>query len=315
MTRPTLSRSDLLAINAVLVSSRQAVDAVCDRWTLAVVLAILQGERRFKGLMERTGIATGLLTARLRNLEVAGIVVRMPYSIRPPRDEYQLTNMWSDISDILFQMLRWEQNSGLVGKAAKKVVHLSCGAALRPQLRCSACISIAGARDIELKLNRAQLQQMPDKQNARRRSTVTSQNHQSARHVLSVSLDIFGDKWGIELLVCALFRIRRFNDFRLCTGISANILTDRLERLLGTGILARSEDASGQAGYRLTPKGLDLYGVIVAVERWADTWLRSRYRSPVRLIHRDCRHEFRSMTTCANCEKAVHRVDVGFGAG
>ena len=314
MTRPTISPSDSLAINAVLVSSRQAVDAVCDRWTLALVFAMLQGEHRYKGLMERTGIATRLLTVRLRDLEAGGIVVRMPYSVRPPRDEYHLTNMGSDISDMLFQMLRWEQNAGLVSKAAKKIVHLGCGATLRPQLRCAACGLITSARDIELKLNRGQLQNMPEKQNIRRRSTVTSQDHGAARQVLGPSLDIFGDKWGIEILVCAFFRIRRFNDFRLCTGISANILADRLERLVETGILKRDDVASGQAGYRLTERGVDLYGVIVAVERWADTWLRTRYRSPVRLIHRGCGHEFRSMTTCAHCEEELHRMDVSFGA-
>ncbi|WP_394760475.1 winged helix-turn-helix transcriptional regulator [Phenylobacterium sp.] len=313
MTRPSIAPSDALAINAVLVSSRQAVDAICDRWTLALVLAMLQGERRFNGLMGRTGIATRLLSARLRALEAAGIVVRMPYSMHPLRHEYHLTNMGSDLADVLLQMLRWEQNWRSAGEAASRVVHLNCGEPLHPELRCAACGAPVGARDIELKLSRAQLQHMPEKQSVHRRSTVTSRDRPFSPQMLGASLDIFGDKWGIEILLCAFFRIRRFNDFRLCTGISANILTDRLERLVASGILAANNDAAGQAGYWLTTKGVDIYGVVVAVEKWADTWLRSRYRSPVRLIHRACGHEFRSLTTCANCEKAADRSNVGFG--
>jgi DNA-binding HxlR family transcriptional regulator len=264
--------------------------------------------------MEATGIASRLLATRLKALEASGIIVRIPYSMHPPRQEYHLTNMGGELSNVLLQMLRWEQNGEIVGDAASCITHLSCGAPLRPQLRCAACHALTGARDIELKLSRAQLQHMPEKQSAHRRSTVTSQGENPARQLLGPSLDIFGDKWGIEILLCAFFRIRRFTDFRLCTGIAANILTDRLERFVEGGILVRNQDATGQFGYRLTARGVDLYGVIVSVERWADTWLRSRYRSPVRLIHRDCGHEFRPLTTCAHCEIAVDRAAVRFDA-
>lgn len=312
MTRPSIAPSDALAINAVLVSSRQAVDAVCDRWTLTLVLAMLQGERRFNGFLARTGIATRLLSARLAALEASGIVVRMPYSMRPLRYEYQLTNMGSAISDILLQMRRWDQSWGSASDTAGQIIHSICGDPLRPQLRCEACHTLAGARDIELKLSRAQLQKMPEKQSVHRRSTVTGHGDGAAPHLLGQSLDIFGDKWGIEILLCAFFRIRRFNDFRLCTGISANILTDRLERLVTSGILIRNQDPTGQAGYWLTVKGVDIYGVLVTVERWADTWLRSRYRSPVRLIHTACGQEFRAVTTCANCEERADRSTLNF---
>jgi DNA-binding HxlR family transcriptional regulator len=313
MTRASLDPTDALAINAVLVSSRQAVDAICDRWSLALILAILHGEHRFKGLMAHTGMASRLLATRLRTLEAARVIVSAPYSLRPPRQEYYLTSMGADVSDVILQMLRWEQNWGAASPAAGRIAHLACGAALRPQLRCAACGALASARDIDLEVSRAQLWAMPPKQSAHRRSTVTSNDHGGPPRDLGPSLDIFGDKWGIEILLCAFFRIRRFNDFRLCTGISANILADRLERLRAAGILARSDDAPGLTGYRLTEKGIDIYGVLVAVERWADTWLRSRYRSPVRLMHRACGQVFRPLTTCSQCQQPVDRAALGFG--
>ena len=52
---------------------------------------------------------------------------------------------------------------------------------------------------------------------------------------LAASLDIFGDKWGIEILVCTFMRVRRFGELRGATGVAANILSNRLDRLQALG--------------------------------------------------------------------------------
>ena len=72
----TRSPTDAVAINAVLVAARQAVDVICDRWSLAIVAAALMGEMRFRGLAARTGIGGRLLAARLRALEADGVLQR-----------------------------------------------------------------------------------------------------------------------------------------------------------------------------------------------------------------------------------------------
>ena len=130
--------------------------------------------------------------------------------------------------------------------------------------------------------------------------------------MLGPSLDIFGDKWGIEILVCAFFRVRRFTDLRDCTGISANILSDRLERFVTAGILTETVGGAAEQGYGLTEKGVDLYGVIVAIQGWADQWLSGRIRSPVLLIHRRCGAVFQPATTCGHCLGVVQCLDVRF---
>lgn len=313
MTRPKIAPSDFVAINAVVAAARQPADVICDRWSLMLVLAAFLGETRFGGLMERTGMASRLLTARLRSLESHGAVLRMPYCMHPPRHEYRLTNMGEGLFEVIMQMARWEQNWPSEGGSAPVAIqHVTCQAPLRPQLRCRACGLAATARDIDLKVSPAQLQHRPPKQTSHRRSIVSSGDGDALRQLLGPSLDIFGDKWGIEILLCAFFRIRRFGDFRLCTGIAANILADRLERLVAAGVLISPRDAADEPGYRLTEKGIDLYGVLVAIEAWADAWLRKRYRSPVRLIHRDCGKTFRPLTTCAACGELVLRSDVRF---
>ncbi len=314
MTRPAISASNTLAINGVLVSARQAIDMICDRWSLLVVLALFLGEHRFKDLTERTGMASRLLTSRLKTLEENGVVTRMPYSMHPPRFEYRLTNMGADLLPVILQMDRWEQVWTRPRDQSTSLTHLLCGAPLHAEVRCRACGQPAGAPNVELKLSRAQLQKVPDKKAQHRRSIVSSADQTAAPQMLGPSLDIFGDKWGIEILLCAFFRIRFFNDFRESIGISANILSDRLERLVASDILGRGRDPRSRSGYWLTPKGVDAYAIMVSIHEWADKWVRGRYKSPVRLIHAACGEPFWPHLTCVQCEQPVRSSEVGFSA-
>jgi DNA-binding HxlR family transcriptional regulator len=71
---------------------RTALGRVGERWSLLVVEALLDGDRRFSDLAGAVpGIAPNILSARLRDLERAGVVVARPYSDRPPRMIYALT--------------------------------------------------------------------------------------------------------------------------------------------------------------------------------------------------------------------------------
>ena len=70
----------------------QALERVGDRWTLLLVDALLGGPRRFNELLEDVGgIAPNTLTQRLRHLEREALLVATPYSERPRRFQYELT--------------------------------------------------------------------------------------------------------------------------------------------------------------------------------------------------------------------------------
>lgn len=299
VTRPPILQSNALAIEGVLSAVRQGADVICDRWSLALIIAAFLGDRRFSDFRQRTGLASRLATMRLRTLLDQGILLQLPYSIRPLRHEYQLTNMGRAFLPVIVQMIRWEQRWNT--EAADELRSLAgkiCHGEVASELRCSACGKVTGPHDIRLKLTRAPLDIKPPKQALHRRSTISSADTQKAT-LLGDSLDLFGDKWGVELLVCAFTRIRRFNDFRLSTGISANILSDRLGRMVRAGVLRRAEEERDQeddTGYRLTGKGLDSYGVLVALQDWSDAWLSQRYRSPVQLIHKECGRAFHAST-------------------
>jgi DNA-binding HxlR family transcriptional regulator len=290
MTRPVIAPSDAAALNAMLMAVRQGSDVVCDRWSLALIISAFLGDSRFAEFVRRTGLASRLATMRLRTLVEQGLMVRLPYSIRPLRHEYRLTNMGLAFHDVVHQMVRWECNWNGATMPAPVVAQL-CGSNPEREMRCRSCGAVVTARDITLKVSRSDLAQKPVKQALHRRSIISGSPAGAGLKHFTESLDVFGDKWGIEILVCAFTGIRRFNDFRTCTDISANILSDRMARFTETGIL-RPASGPGAQGYRLTAKGMDTYGVLVALQDWSDNWLSQRYRSPVKLIHERCGNLF-----------------------
>lgn len=317
MSRKAITATDAAAINAILYAVRQAADVICDRWALALIVAAFLGERRFNGFMARTGMASRLVTSRLRTLETLGLFVRIPYSIRPLRHEYQLSVMGREFGAVILQMIRWERSWCAGEDQSLPLVHLECGAPLNLEVRCKACRNPASARNIDLAVSQTRLRQMPAKQTLHRRSTLEHEESRGIGGMLGPSLAIFGDKWSVEIIMCCFFRVRRFSDFRERTGIAANILVDRLERLIRARVLRRAASESDPAGreYRLTEQGVDLFGTLVALQDWADAWVRERYRSPVRLTHRPCREPLHILPVCANCDRDVSFDSVSFAAG
>ena len=85
-----------------------AVARVGDRWTLLVVDALLGGPRRFGELSEAvSGIAPNILTQRLRHLVDEGLVLQRPYSERPPRFEYEVTQAGQELAGALRLLADW----------------------------------------------------------------------------------------------------------------------------------------------------------------------------------------------------------------
>ena len=89
-------------------SSRPALAAVGDRWTLLVVAALLDGPRRFGELQsEVEGIAPNVLSQRLRALEQGALIVARPYSERPLRFVYELSAAGQELAGALRLLAGW----------------------------------------------------------------------------------------------------------------------------------------------------------------------------------------------------------------
>jgi len=85
------------------------------------------------------------------------------------------------------------------------------------------------------------------------------------------ALDLIGDRWALLVVRELMLGPRRFGAIRDgLPGISANILTRKLEDLEATGIVVREQlpDPVRVQLYRLTGAGLGLWPVIRALCRW-----------------------------------------------
>jgi DNA-binding HxlR family transcriptional regulator len=113
-----------------------ALATVGDRWTLHVVSALLDGPRRFGDLQEEVaGIAPNVLAQRLRRLEEEGLVIAAPYSERPPRYVYELSEAGRGLAGVLRLLADW----GARHSGAEPPRHAACGTPLDAVWFCRTC--------------------------------------------------------------------------------------------------------------------------------------------------------------------------------
>ncbi len=311
---------ELVAVHAALIAVRQAAQFLCDRASLLVLLHAHGGAVRYAEFSEQTGLPSRLLSARLAQLTEDGLLVRIPYSRRPLRHAYHLTHMGTALFDVLGLLVTWEQTwpDSAGTNTVVQVVHFGCqavqggnSAMTTVRMHCRACGERVNAREISLRVSQTEMAKMPAKSTATRRSSHdVSVRSGDLNAVLPQALAVLGDKWSIEVLVCAFFGLRQFGDFGARMGISTNILSDRLTRLVDAGLMRRSaEDEPHRKGlYLLTPKGQDFYAVLIAIQSWADAWIDHRVRSPVKLRHIPCQKTLEPLLKCADCGQPLTHV-------
>jgi DNA-binding HxlR family transcriptional regulator len=114
-----------------------ALERVGDRWTLLVVEALLDGPLRFGDLSDAIpGIAPNILTQRLRHLEREALIVARPYSERPPRVAYELSETGAELAGALRLLADWGARHS---ESAEPLRHDACGSALEARWWCPAC--------------------------------------------------------------------------------------------------------------------------------------------------------------------------------
>ncbi|HEX9965402.1 MAG TPA: winged helix-turn-helix transcriptional regulator [Allosphingosinicella sp.] len=86
------------------------------------------------------------------------------------------------------------------------------------------------------------------------------------------ALDLIGERWALLVMRELMLGSKRFSDLRSdLPGISANVLTQRLEGLEAAGLLVRRRlppPASAQV-YELTPWGYEAEPIVQSLGKWA----------------------------------------------
>jgi DNA-binding HxlR family transcriptional regulator len=124
-----------------------ALERVGDRWSLLLIEALLEGPRRFGELTEAVGgIAPNILTDRLRRLEAERIVRATPYSERPPRFDYQLTDEGMELAGVLRLLADWGSRTS---SHAEPMRHATCGTPVEARLWCPTCARVVDDPEAE----------------------------------------------------------------------------------------------------------------------------------------------------------------------
>jgi DNA-binding HxlR family transcriptional regulator len=120
-------------------------------WSPLVIRDVFVGRGRFDEIQRSLGISRKVLAERLRHLVDAGILERRPYSERPPRDEYVLTEKGLEFMDVLMSLTAWGDRWA-AGDAGPPALfrHDACGEIAHIEPTCSACGEPMHSTDVEV---------------------------------------------------------------------------------------------------------------------------------------------------------------------
>lgn len=126
------------------------------------------------------------------------------------------------------------------------------------------------------------------------------------------SLSVIGDRWTLLILRDAFLGTRRFEEFQSSLGITRHRLADRLAKLVKHGVFRREryQQRPPRFEYRLTEKGIELYGVIVTIADWGDRHMAGKQGPPVERVHRRCGHVTTLRLACEHCGETVTARDM-----
>ena len=121
------------------------------------------------------------------------------------------------------------------------------------------------------------------------------------------TLSIIGDRWTLLVLRDCFLGVRRFEQFQERLGVTRQVLSERLRRLVEHGVLSRElyQDRPPRHEYRLTAKGRDLYPVMLSLMAWGDKHLDDGSGPPLELYDRNTGRRVRPQVTVAEDARPV----------
>jgi DNA-binding HxlR family transcriptional regulator len=143
-------------------SIARSLEVIGERWTLLILRDALLGVERFEEFQDKLGIASNVLTNRLRLLCDEGVLERLPDEKRPGRPRYILTDKGRELGPALIVLMKWgDRHYPAPGGPPRLTLHAGCGGNVGADLHCERCGLHVDAGALEL----------PDGPGARSRST------------------------------------------------------------------------------------------------------------------------------------------------
>ncbi|MFD9409267.1 winged helix-turn-helix transcriptional regulator [Streptomyces sp. NPDC059989] len=104
------------------------------------------------------------------------------------------------------------------------------------------------------------------------------------------ALEVIGERWSLLIVRSVMQGHRRFDALQADLGITRSVLTDRLRRLEGEGVLERRpyQTRPERFDYLLTEKGLALWPALNHLMQWGDRYYPEPDGPPVIVEHVGC---------------------------
>ena len=134
---------------------------------------------------------------------------------------------------------------------------------------------------------------------------------------LARAVEVFGDSWTLLIVRDGLQGLTRFDEFQRSLNVARNTLSDRLGKLVDTGVMTKRfyQDNPPRYEYLLTEMGRDFFPVLAAMLSWGDKWLDDGGGAPVTLHHHKPGHTIVSQVVCSECGEPVVHADIEFCVG
>jgi DNA-binding HxlR family transcriptional regulator len=90
------------------ISVSELLSRIGSKWTIFILMELSNGPQRFSDLRRQIeGISQKVLTTTLRDLERDGFVTRIVTPVIPPRVDYKLTALGSDLLGPVMALSAW----------------------------------------------------------------------------------------------------------------------------------------------------------------------------------------------------------------
>jgi DNA-binding HxlR family transcriptional regulator len=294
-------------------SVARTLDIVSDAWAFLIIREAFFGTQTFEAFRSALGIPRATLTDRLRKLTQLAIFRQVAIA-GSQRKEYRLTKMGFDLYPSFIALMQFGDRWLVDGKMPPlTLVHMNCGCDSHPFVACSHCGERINARDVKFRDGPGAGRHPAKAGRNTRRPSDGNRFTLGRPSSVSRALQIIGDKWSFMVVREGFFGNRRYDKIQTELAIAPNILTDRLSRLVASGVFVRRlyQRSPDRYEYLLTDMGRDLYGPFVAMLRWGDRWL-SGGKPPLLLKHVTCGHDFHASVICDQCKQPISAAEMRY---
>ena len=133
-------------------SIARSLEVIGERWTLLILRDAVLGLERFEDFQESLGIASNVLTNRLKLLCDEGVLARGPDEQRPGRPKYSLTEKGRELAPALIILMKWgDRHYPGPNGPPRLTLHSGCGGNVLQDFRCERCGKSVGRDELDLR--------------------------------------------------------------------------------------------------------------------------------------------------------------------